>query len=67
MHSRRLCFKGLDSYPKEEFQQGCLVRYQKEKADGTELPTIIGLLRDHVEREEERFRAEQERYQRWLA
>ncbi|MEX2746446.1 IS3 family transposase [Rhizobium mongolense] len=67
MDSRRLCFKGLVSYPKEELQQGCLVRYQKEKADGTELPTIIGLLRDHVEREEERFRAEQERYQRCVA
>ena len=32
--------------------------YEREKAAGTELPAIIGLLRDHVEREEERIRVE---------
>ncbi|TPJ27157.1 hypothetical protein [Mesorhizobium sp. B2-8-3] len=54
------------SYPKEELQQGCLALYEKEKADGTELPAIIGLLRDHVEREDERHRTEQlENYQKW--
>lgn len=54
------------SYPKEELQPGCLAIYEREKADGTELPAIIGLLRDHVEREEERLRVEQkERYERW--
>src|SRR4029077_17927720 len=38
----------------------------KEKAEGTELPAIVGLLRDHVEREEERIRVEQqESYERW--
>ncbi|MEJ1118075.1 hypothetical protein V9K92_06295 [Phyllobacterium sp. CCNWLW109] len=53
------------SYPNEELQQGCLAVYNKEKAEGTELPAIIGLLRDHVEREEERLRVEQnERYRR---
>jgi hypothetical protein len=53
-------------YPNEELQPGCLALYEKEKAEGTELPAIIGLLRDHVEREEERLRVEQqERYQRW--
>lgn len=53
------------SYPKEELQQGCLAIYEKEKAEGTELPAIVGLLRDHVEREEERLRAQQqERYER---
>lgn len=52
------------SYPKEELQPGCLTIYEREKANGTELPAIIGLLRDHVEREEERLRAEQkERYE----
>lgn len=52
------------SYPKEELQSGCLVIYEREKATGTELPAIIGLLRDHVEREEERLRVEQkERYE----
>lgn len=48
------------SYPKEALQPGCLTIYEREKAAGTELPAIIGLLRDHVEGEEERLRAEQE-------
>ncbi|RJT32867.1 hypothetical protein D3227_26115 [Mesorhizobium waimense] len=53
------------SYPKEELRPGCLALYEKERADGTELPAIIGLLRDHVVREEERLRVEQEeRYKR---
>lgn len=47
-------------YPKEELQSGCLAIYEKEKAEGTEMPAIIGLLRDHVEEEEERLRVEQE-------
>jgi hypothetical protein len=52
------------SYPKEELQPGCLTIYEREKANGTELPAIIGLLRDHVEREEEYLRIEQkERYE----
>lgn len=56
------------SYPKEELQQGCLAIYEKEKAEGTELSAIVGLLRDHVEREEERLRVEQqERYERLRA
>jgi hypothetical protein len=51
------------AYPKEELQPDCLALYEKEKAVGTELPAIIGLLRDHLEREEERLHAEQqERY-----
>ena len=53
------------SYPKEELQAGCLELYETEKAEGTELPAIIGLLLNHVEQEEERLRVEQEeRYQR---
>jgi hypothetical protein len=53
------------SYPDEELQTGCLALYEKEKAEGTELPAIVGILRDHIEREEERIRAEQEeRYRR---
>lgn len=51
------------TYPKEEFQPGCMALYEKEKADGTELPAIVQLLRDHVDREEERSRVEhEERY-----
>jgi hypothetical protein len=43
-----------------------LALYEKEKAAGAELPAIVGLLRDHVEREEERIRVEQqESYRRW--
>jgi hypothetical protein len=53
------------SYPKDELKAGCLTLYEKEKADGTELPAIIGLLRDHVEGEEERLRTERrEEYER---
>ena len=54
------------AFPKEELQPGCLALYEREKAEGTELPAIIGLLRDHLEREEERLHAEQqERYRQW--
>src|SRR5262249_51138139 len=51
------------SYPNEELQAGCLELFEREKALGTELSAIVGLLRDHVECEEERLRNEQqERY-----
>ncbi len=46
-------------YGKDEFQAGCLAIYEKEKAEGTELPAIIQLLRDYVECEEDRLRTEQ--------
>jgi hypothetical protein len=53
-------------YPKEELQAGCLAIYEREKAEGTELPAIVGCLRDHVEREEERLRVErEENYRQW--
>ena len=49
----------------EELQPGCLALYEKEIAEGTDLPAILGLLREHVEREEERLRREQQqRYER---
>ncbi len=54
------------SYPDERFQPSCVTIYEREKAEGTELPAIIGLLRDHVEHEEVRLREEQQsRYQQW--
>ncbi|TKV77734.1 hypothetical protein FDV58_29470 [Bradyrhizobium elkanii] len=54
------------SYPKEELQPGCLAIHEREKANGTELPAVIGLSRDHVEREEERLRNEQrQQYEQW--
>jgi hypothetical protein len=50
-------------YPKDEMKAGCLAIYAKEKAEGTELSAIVQLLRDHIEREEERLRIEfEERY-----
>jgi hypothetical protein len=53
-------------YPNDELQAGCLAVYDKEKAESTELPAIIQLLRDYVEKEEDRLRAEQqESYRRW--
>lgn len=56
------------SYPKEELQAGCEEIYRREVEAGTELPAIIGLLRDHVETAEERLRTEQhEAYRRRLA
>lgn len=52
--------------PSEELQPDCVAIFQREKAEGTELPAIIGLLREHVEREEERLRTEQKhRYEQW--
>lgn len=53
-------------YPNEELKPGCLALYEKEKTEGTELAAIIGLLREHVEAQEERLHAEQqERYREW--
>jgi hypothetical protein len=54
------------SYPNEELQPGCLALYEKEKEHGTELPAIIGLLREHVEREEDRISTQRrEEYERF--
>ena len=53
------------AFPNEELQPGCLELFEKEKAQGTELPAIIGLLRDYVESEEERLHTERlDEYQR---
>ncbi|MEY9583329.1 hypothetical protein [Sinorhizobium fredii] len=52
-------------YPNDDLKDGCLALFAKEKDEGTELPAIIGLLAEYVEREEERLRLEhQERYRR---
>jgi hypothetical protein len=45
-------------YPNEELREGCLAIYEREKAEGTDLPAIVGALQEHVEREEERLRRE---------
>jgi hypothetical protein len=49
-----------ERYPNQELQESCLALYQLEKAQGTELPAIIGRLQEHVERREEELRVERE-------
>lgn len=48
------------SYPNEALKDGCLSLYHSERAQGTEMRAIIGELQEHLEREEERLRREQE-------
>jgi len=48
------------TYPNDDLKAGCLALYEAEKAQGTELPAIIGTLQEHIELEEERLRREQE-------
>jgi hypothetical protein len=49
-------------FPDDDLQAGCLVLYEKEKAEGTELPAIIRALRDHIDLEKARLRAEREEH-----
>lgn len=49
-----------NSYPKEALKAGCLALFEAEKAQGTDMPAIIGALQDHIEVEEERLRREHE-------
>ena len=52
-------------WPQDSLKDGCLALYEREKAEGTELPAIVGALRDYLTAEEERERAEGvERYRR---
>ncbi|MHC2621528.1 hypothetical protein ACVIW2_003560 [Bradyrhizobium huanghuaihaiense] len=54
------------SYPNEELKDGCLALYHSEKVQGTEMRAIIGMLQEHLEREDERLRREQEERYRKL-
>ncbi|GAA0580531.1 hypothetical protein GCM10008942_31800 [Rhizomicrobium electricum] len=47
-------------FPDEDLRDGCLALYATEKAAGTELPAIIGALRDYIEQEERRLREERQ-------
>jgi hypothetical protein len=47
------------SFPDEDLQAGCLAIYETEKAEGTELPAIVGALQEYIEKEEDRLRIEQ--------
>lgn len=61
---RAFAEEDYSSYPRDELRDSCLAVYEAEKAEGTEMPAIIGVLQQHVEREEERLRVEQDaRYQ----
>jgi hypothetical protein len=52
-------------WPNEDIQPRCLSVYEEEKMKGTELPAIIGLLRDYVDRDVQRIRTErEEKYRR---
>lgn len=47
-------------FAREYHKEGCLALYAAEKAQGTEMPAIVGALRDHVEEEDERLRRERD-------
>ncbi len=47
-----------DPYPNEDLQAGCLALYELEKAEGTELPAIVGALQEFLEPEEQRLHEE---------
>jgi hypothetical protein len=53
------------TYPNEGLKAGCLILYEAEKAQGTELPAIVGALQEHIELEEDRLsRDREETYRR---
>lgn len=42
-------------YPNDRLREGCLELFAREKAEGTELPAIVGALQEYVEAEEQRL------------
>jgi hypothetical protein len=62
---RAFCEEPWTSYPNDDLKASCLALFETEKAQGTELPAIIGAIQEHIELEEERLsREQQERYRR---
>jgi hypothetical protein len=61
---RQAAFEEEDyhSYPNQELQDGCLAIYTAEQTAGTELASIIGRIRAHVEQEEQRLRIERQNH-----
>ncbi len=58
---QRVAAMALESYapyPDEQLKDGCLAIYEREASLGTEIPAIIGLLNEFVEREGARLLAE---------
>jgi hypothetical protein len=53
-------------YPRDELRESCLAVYEAEKLRGTEMPALVGVLRDYVAREEERLRNERDAQLRQL-
>ncbi|MET4017190.1 hypothetical protein [Bradyrhizobium sp. S3.2.12] len=54
------------TYPNDFLREGCQALYHSENAQGTAMPAIIGALQEHIEREDDRLRREQEEsYRRW--
>ena len=49
-----------ERYPNESFKAGCLEIFEREKAEGTELPAIIGAIQEWVEDEDHRRRMARE-------
>ena len=47
-------------YPNEGVKASCLTLYEAEKAQGTEMPAIIGAIQEHIELEEDRLSRERE-------
>lgn len=46
--------EAYEHYPSEDLKPGCLEIYEREMAEGTELPAIIGAIREWLEEEESR-------------
>jgi len=51
------------TWANEELKESCLAIYAQEREDGTDMPAILGRLREHVEQEESRLQVE--RQARW--
>jgi hypothetical protein len=47
-------------HPNDDVKASCLALYEAEKAQGTEMPAIIGALQEHIEFEEDRLGRERE-------
>jgi len=52
--------EAYEHYPDEDLKPGCLEIYEREKAEGTELPAIIGAISEWLEDEESRRWQERE-------
>lgn len=57
---RSIWEESYTGYPKDNLKDECLSLYLAEKAQGIEMRAIIGALQEHLEREEERLRSEQQ-------